>query len=354
MGGARIAHSSSRSGKSKVKSRKFLKRFVLGVMLFVSVCSGFACKKKQDDISVYLPDGAPAIALAGAMHEDTANDGVCYNVVKADVITSCVSYENESKNADICVLPVSAASKILGSGERYKLMATLTHGNLYLISKNGETLYTKDNLTTLIGKKVGVLQMNAVPGLTFKATLDKYQIPYAEWKNTDEIKTDAVNLKAVADMGAESGDLDCYLVAEPQASVFVKKSGYTLVGDLQSLYGGEKGYPQAVAVVKSSLLQEKETSVKEVFSRIEQSCAWAKTASGDKIVSAVNAHMADESQETSLKAPLLTADVLARCGVRYESAYAEKETIRVFLTALKGVNANAVGEIADGFFWDLK
>ena len=339
-----------------MKSEKVLKKIILSVMLVATVFSGFACKKQQADITVYMPDGAPSIALAGAMREDNETDGVRYNVVKADTITSFVSFDDESKNADICVLPVSSASKLLGNGERYKLLATLTHGNLYLISKNAQTLYTADTLNLLVGKRVGVLQINAVPGLTFKATLEKYQIPYAEWKNTDEVKTDAVNLKAVVDMTAEDGALDCYLVAEPQASVLVNKSGYAFVGDLQTLYSGnaeQTGYPQAVAVAKASLLQKDSARIREVVSVIEKSCEWVAKASGEEIVSAVQAHMLDEGQQTSLKAPLLTAQTLSRCGIRFESATAGKAEMQAFIGYLRSVNANAVGELADGFFWDF-
>ena len=339
-----------------MKSEKVLKKIILSVMLVATAFSGFACKKKQGDITVYMPDGAPSIALSGAMHEDTETDGFRYSVVKADTITSFVAFDDESKNADICVLPVSSASKLLGSGERYKLLATLTHGNLYLISKNAQTLYTADTLNLLIGKRVGVLQMNAVPGLTLKATLEKYQIPYAEWKNTDEVKADAVNLKAVVDMTAEDGTLDCYLVAEPQASVLVNKSGYALVGDLQALYGGgaeQVGYPQAVAVAKASLLQNSSARIVQAMEIIEKSCEWAVQASGEEIVSAVQAHMFDAGQQTSLKAPLLTKQVLSRCGIRFESATAGKENLKAFIGYLQSVNANAVGELADGFFWDF-
>lgn len=311
-----------------------------------------ACKKEKTDITVYMPDGAPAIAVAGAMHADTADDGVCYKVVKADTIASVVSYEKDSDNADICVMPASTASKLLGNGEKYALAATLTHGNLYLISKKSETKYTTDNLSELLGKTVGVLQINAVPGLTLKATLKKHGIAYAEMKNAGEIQSDAVNLKAIADITAEDGTLDAYLVAEPAASVQINKNGYTLVGDLQSLYGGEKGYPQAVAVVKNSLIETDSERVKTVLKQIESSCTWVQTASGEEIVAAVNAHMADSAQTTSLKAPLLSAEVIRRCGIRFEKAKDGKEDINAFLSVVKAVNENAVATASDTFFWD--
>jgi ABC-type nitrate/sulfonate/bicarbonate transport system substrate-binding protein len=86
------------------------------------------------------------------------------------------------KNADVCVLPVTAASKLLGSGEKYEMLGVVTHGNLYLISKDGEQV-TAENIEDLKGKTVGVLQINQVPGLTLKTVLKKYGVEYKEITN---------------------------------------------------------------------------------------------------------------------------------------------------------------------------
>ena len=132
-----------------------------------------------DEITVCMPDGAPALALAQLLCEDVEDDGITYKVVSSNLIASKVTYKDMSKNADVCVLPVTAASKLLGSGEDYQMLGVVTHGNLYLISKTGEQI-TADNIKDLCGKTVGVLQINQVPGLTFKALLNKYDIEYSE------------------------------------------------------------------------------------------------------------------------------------------------------------------------------
>ena len=138
---------------------------------------GSAVNSPEREISVYMPDGAPALALAKLMSEDTADDGVTYKVVAPNLIASKVNYQDESKNADLCVMPVTAASKLLGQGNRYKMVGVVTHGNLFLISKTGEVL-TAENISALKGKTVGVLNINEVPGLTFKVVLNKYDIPF--------------------------------------------------------------------------------------------------------------------------------------------------------------------------------
>ena len=140
-----------------------------------------AVTQPEKEVTVCMPDGAPALALAKLMHEDTADDGVTYKVVDTSLISSVLTNTDNTKNADMCVLPVTAASKLLGKGNRYKMVGVVTHGNLFLISKDGEVL-TADNLSNLKGKTVGVLKINEVPGLTLKAILNKYDIPFEEVK----------------------------------------------------------------------------------------------------------------------------------------------------------------------------
>ena len=134
------------------------------------------------EIIVCMPDGAPALALAQLLHEDTADDGITYKVVNSSLIASKVTYKDMDENADLCVLPVTAASKLLGSGEKYEMLGVVTHGNLYLISKDGKQV-SAASIGDLKGKTVGVLQINQVPGLTFKAVLNKYGLPYSEISN---------------------------------------------------------------------------------------------------------------------------------------------------------------------------
>ena len=70
-----------------------------------------------------MPDGAPALALAKLMYEDEKDDGVTYRVVKSDVIASKVTYTDMQKNADLCIMPITAAAKLLGKGDRYVMLA---------------------------------------------------------------------------------------------------------------------------------------------------------------------------------------------------------------------------------------
>ncbi len=136
----------------------------------------------KTSVSVYMPDGAPALSMAYMMSGkgETFSKAVEYNVVAANAINSYVTNADSDKNADICVLPVNAAAKVLGSGERYKLLGTVTHGNLFILSANEEKLTAENLASALAGKKVGVINLSAVPGLTFKMILKNYGISYSQ------------------------------------------------------------------------------------------------------------------------------------------------------------------------------
>ena len=140
-------------------------------------CGTLGTASQPSEISVYMPDGAPALALAKLMNEENqfGQTSVEYNVVPANTIGAQVNGADPA--ADICVLPVNAASKLLGSGEKYKMLGTVTNGNLYLLTKDGESI-TEQNVSSLTGKKIGVINLANVPGLTLKIILNKYDVAF--------------------------------------------------------------------------------------------------------------------------------------------------------------------------------
>lgn len=137
---------------------------------------------KPQTLSVYAPDGAPALALAGlmagAIDVSGAAEAINYNIVNATTIKTYVT--GESPAADICILPVNLAANLLGTGEKYSMLGTVTHGNLYILSAKTEEEITADNISSLRGKTVGVINLAEVPGLTLKLILNKYNIEYSE------------------------------------------------------------------------------------------------------------------------------------------------------------------------------
>ena len=148
--------------------KKFITVFLCALVPALTLFT--ACGEKSGAVSVYVPDGAPALAIARLLAED-ADFGreVNYSVVGAEEIKSTVTAADASKNADICILPVNTASKLLGGGDKYRMLGVVTHGNLFIAGNSEKENITPDNFKGLLeGKKVGVVNLPAFPGSAFK------------------------------------------------------------------------------------------------------------------------------------------------------------------------------------------
>lgn len=76
---------------------------------------------------VYAPDGAPALALAQMLHEKYADTQI--TVVAANLIGSKVA------DADIIVLPSTAAATQYNKGAKIAMLGVCTQGNLYMLKR---------------------------------------------------------------------------------------------------------------------------------------------------------------------------------------------------------------------------
>lgn len=81
----------------------------------------------MDTVRVYMPDGAPAIALSGLMHGGYANTE--FTVVPASTIAAQVS----SGAADLAIMPINAAATLFNRGVGITMLSVNTHGNLYIM-----------------------------------------------------------------------------------------------------------------------------------------------------------------------------------------------------------------------------
>ncbi len=358
---------------------KKTKIFALVFAISLFSAAGFSGCSKDDSsnderspqaVTVYMPDGAPAMAFAKLMKEDTAENNVSYTVVDPSTIAARITNKDESKNADICVLPVTAASKLVGDGTRYQMLGVVTNGNLCILSKDEalinafETNACQD-ISYLVGKTVGVMKINDLPGVTFKSILDGYGLDWQELKNDGEVASDKVNLKAIADataIDAAATDVACYVVAEPAASVQVKKKGFTNVCALEVLYDQSigktnadafEGYPQAVMVAKTTLLQSDAEWVNSFIGQVEASIKSLNNGelTGEEIVNVIRTNQEDEHYKTTLSASVLTADVIVRCAVRFTDSATAKTPVQQYLAGLIKVEATAAKAVGDGFFY---
>lgn len=332
----------------------------MAALLGVSLFALSSCGEKQDggkedspvSVQVVAPDGAPALALAKMLSDES--DGVTsYSVVNSSTIATYVNGKKDT--VDLCILPVNAAAKILGDGETYQMIGSVTHGNLFLLSSRYTETITSENISSLAGKTVGVVNLANVPGLIFKSILTDYGISYNDLGNEGVISETSVNLKAIegADVGAMS-EIDYYVAPEPAASTKVgalkAKNGLDFVGNLQMLYGGDEGYVQAVLVGKKDFIQAYPDYIERFTSLLTENAAWIRSASAETVVQAISSH-ATEGMTPTFNAKNLNADVIAHCGIRFVAAKDCKEETLAILEKFIAIDASSAKTVGDAFFY---
>lgn len=322
----------------------------VGLSIGITACN----KVEVGKYKVYAPDGAPALALAQLCTDDKSEYAI--NVVDSKTISTYVTGENPK--ADFAIVPVNAAVKMLGSGEKYKMLGTVTHGNLFLLKKaNGEEITTA-NLSTLIGKTVGVINLANVPGLMLKVILQQNSIPFNQLTDGAQIATDKVNLKEVKATDAVPSNTVCdyFVVPEPAATTKINATGgkLSVAASLQTLYGGENGYPQAVAVAKTSVIESDKNAVENFIKALKDNQSWINDSatSAETIVNAIQSKMSGDLAPT-FTAANLNSTVISNCGIRFTSNSDGKQSVLDIISRLNAVSNNAWGTPVDAFFYGI-
>lgn len=327
-----------------------------------------ACTPKNDNsgengapessvYTVYAPDGAPALALANAI--DKSTDGSFeFHIVASGTITAQVT--GESPAADFCVLPVNAAAKLLGTGETYRMLGTVTNGNMYFLTTGDNAQLTTDSLDVLVGKTVGVVQLNNVPGLTFQTVLKAKKLDYQILSSETTEAADKVNLQPIQDAATgvtPAGGCDYYLCPEPAATSKLNATAssanpFKLAGSLQALYGDGTGYPQAVLVAKTSVIGDAygAAMVEDMMEYMEGSAQFLAEADPSEVV-ALLADKYTQGMTPSLNADNLNSTVIANCSVRFTAAQACKERVNTFLAELIAISPDFTSAVSDAFYY---
>ena len=339
-----------------------MKKLVSGMLALVlgaaTVCAVTACNDSYETYTVYAPDGAPALALANAVQEEGEGENFDFRIVDSSTIAAQV--QGETPNADFCILPVNAAAKFLGTGETYQMLGTVTNGNMYFLTTGDNASLTTDNLDVLVGKTVGVVQLSNVPGLTFQTVLKANDLDYQILSSEVEAADDMVNLQPIQDAATgvtPAGGCDYYLCPEPAASAKIKGTAasanpFKLAGSLQNLYGDGTGYPQAVLVAKTSVIEDTygAAMVEEMIGYMEGSAQFLAEAEASEVVALLEDKYT-EGMTPSLNANNLTSEVIANCSVRFTPAQECKERVNAFLAELIAISPDFTSAVDDAFYY---
>ncbi len=135
------------------------------------------------------------------------------------------------------------------------------------------------------------------------------------------------------------------LIPEPAVTnlekAFEKQGKAIYKLDLQELYDKEaKAYPQAVLMVKKSVLTE--NLYGELKASITESVAWAK----ENIATAVSA-----TQSATLNANTLTASAIDGCKIYFEDASNSKDSVVKYINDIRSIEEKSANIVEEDFFY---
>ncbi len=317
------------------------------LILFLSFSLSFACKKEDGGLSFYVPDGAPALSIAKFINsnEDFKTGlKVDFNVVSASVINSTLSV----KKADFVILPVLQATKLYNANPEnsYKTVGVITHGNFYLISS-----FLIENVSELKNKIILILQnRNTVPDLTIKAILKDNNLEYVE---SDSAVKDKVALSYKGAGANVIGAMDikgdnetvAYLPEPAATNLLSKKPIYGFRLSVQELFDKEsKSYPQAVLLVKSSLLSSHKDLIEDLKNSFNESVGWLKD---NPVLAVNNVKSVFSSSELPDK---LSVNSVINSNIYFKDAKSEKENVYKYIERIRSIEKSSANEIDEGFF----
>lgn len=321
---------------------KKLFTLLLTLILCVTACCAFGCNEQKAYAYTFVaPDGAPAIAVSKLINDKdklSTKNGVAYNIVSGQEIQTYLA----SGRADIALVPVNLASNLYNkhdSTNPYVMVAVITHGNFYIMSTEQITV------NDLAGKKIAVPMPGAVPDWTLQMALKNNNVQAGEFS----YYSDASKIVPMLLQGKET----IGLIPEPAATALTKnaqkqnKTIYRL--DLQELYDSqEKAYPQAVLMVKKSVIEYNADLIDALENKITQSVVWAKNDAA-AAVSAIST-----LYETTLQAPALSAQVIDACKIYWQSAEQAKASVEKYINAIIEIDQEKATAVTQDFFYISK
>lgn len=334
---------------------------ITALLLAICTLCLVGCKQPQNpstnppkNLSLYAPDGAPALAISKmiADKDNLGIESVNYNVVSSEEIGTQMT----SGNADVIILPVNQASISYkeNSSDPYKLVAVITHGNLYIVSKMQIT-----DLAVLKGNVIGIAgNQNQVPDLTLKAILKANGLQYQVVEKTvsGAIKMPDEDKVGLFYGGAPTiktmlGSSQLYVGLLPEPAVSIGNTAQMNRLALHDLYDGQaKSFPQAVLMVKNSVLKASSSLVETLKQKMSASFTFAIN-NAEQAISAVKSVY----ESTSLL-PAMTGEMFERCSFSWQGAKDAKESVKNYLKKIKEVSSVGLGisvaqEVTDEFFY---
>ena len=296
------------------------------VIVAAFACSLVACKPAEEtELTFYVPDGAPALAVAGLFESNKLADKRLNLTITTGANVQAKVLNGE---ADIVMCPTNMAAMLYNKGVDYKLISANVFGLLYLVGNKPAA-----SLNDLVGKVVHSIGKNNTPEFVFKKILASANIEYVDSDVAVEGKVAIRYYNAGGEIvpHLKSGNIDYAILGEPA----VTKSGATELFDLQELWKQatnlDESYPQAGVFVKSALLDD--TKFIDGLLKVLNDNTQYLQANSSKIAS-----LLVENGSSDFNGTTFTADTLARCNIRCVKATDCKTQLTAYFNAITTIN----------------
>ena len=299
--------------------KKYL-ALLVALVLLVSVCAMCACNKEE--ITLYVPDGAPALSVAKIINDKSVGRQPVSTVVTTgeEVVAKCSSGE-----ADMAVLPTNAAVNICSKRSDYLLFSVNVYGVLYIVGTEHI-----DSLSELQGQTLYSIGLGNTPQYVFETICNKQGVSFNGGSGvTVEYKSDASSIIPLV----IKGDVKFALIGEPAVTQLKSKSDKVeTLFDLQELWQQEtgsdvKGYPQASMIVKKDLLTNK--FAQQLMNALSENSEFL-TNNCDKL----NGIMQGAGSTLNLN---YTVELIERCNLTAIAAHSAVADLNKYLSTFKAL-----------------
>ena len=321
--------------------KKVLVSIIVALLVLTAVFA-FACSSDpvvaSGEYTIVSPDGAPALALASLAQNPQISDTL--KVTPSIVASSLIAAE--AIKSDFAILPANAAANLYNKGQEYKLVASVTNGNMFIVSNVENASFTLDDLK---GKMLYSIGQGSIPAFVLLNILTNAGIEYVVSETPVEGKV-AIQYclegkDLIAKIKTASGTVYGNL-AEPAVTSLCANGGYR-VADVQELWKTStsseiKGFAQAVLIAKKSICENNPEVVDALLAALVANETYVVEnvkASKDAIVAIY--------PESSLSSLPEVAQVVRNCNVKIYRASENYDYIYNTLNAAYTINAAAVG-----------
>lgn len=308
---------------------------ILTIVLAGCVFVSCADDNGAQTITICLPDGATALAVAKLMRDFTYEDyTVNFEIVAgASDITAKIS----QGAADIAILPTNIATKMYSSNIDIKLISSNVYGVLYLVGTEQIT-----SLNQLIDQTVYCIGQGGTPDFMLQFLLSQAGI------------LDRVTINYQTDGSAiipllKTGVAKFALLGEPAATMSTQKAGATVMFNMQTEwynYTGYEGYPQASTIATTNAITNHYGFLKAFCAAMAENASWVSANYAE-----VNTILAGKGSAVTFS----SSTVIDNCNIKYVKASDARADIEKYLEVMQVYNSAFVGTIpGDAFYQDIE